>query len=174
MDEKILRGWTKCEASAIKADMEEITNFLIDIHILNEEAKFTRSVKILGGFRDRINSDMVTVCRKAELIKMKIESLDQSNNVNRTLSDAYKRGRPVDRTIILVTNGLRVKRRGMMNDFQSLREQIMKEHKEELKRSHYNATEVEPSEEAIEKMISGGNLIQNFEGKLPELAMESQ
>ncbi|XP_057964617.1 syntaxin-112-like [Malania oleifera] len=162
------------EVAAIKADMEEITNFLIDIRTLNEEAKSTHSVKILRGFRDRISSDMVAVRRKAKLIKTKLESLDQSNTANRILSDAYKDGSPVDRTRFSVTNGLRVKLRGMMNDFQSLREQILKEHKEELKRGHYNATGVEPSEEAIEKMISGGNLIQSFEGKLPELAMENQ
>ncbi|TQD75306.1 hypothetical protein C1H46_039154 [Malus baccata] len=40
------------EVGAIKADMEEITNLLHDLHCLNEEAKSTHSANILRGLRD--------------------------------------------------------------------------------------------------------------------------
>ncbi|KAJ6385912.1 hypothetical protein OIU77_028973 [Salix suchowensis] len=113
------------EVKAIKIDMEEITNLLIDLQDLNEESRSTHSAKILKGIRDRINSDM-----------------------------AYKEGSPVDRSRVSVTNGLRAKLRDMMRDFQALRENILKDHKEGLKRRYYNATGEHPTEEMIEKMIS--------------------
>ncbi|KAL5790930.1 hypothetical protein ACOSQ2_005818 [Xanthoceras sorbifolium] len=161
------------EVAAIKNDMGEITNLLLDLQELNEETKSTHSTKILRGIRDRIKSDMVTVLRKAKDIKSRLESLDESNFENRKVSMAYKEGSPIDRTRVSVTNGLRVKLREMMNDFQSLREQIVKDHKEGLKRRYHNVTGEIPSEEVVEKMILGNGQDQVFEGK-EELLLETQ
>ncbi|KAB5541449.1 hypothetical protein DKX38_014423 [Salix brachista] len=160
------------EVKAIKIDMEEITNLLIDLQDLNEESRSTHSAKILKGIRDRINSDMVTILQKAKKIKSRLETLDQSNVANRRLSKAYKEGSPVDRSRVSVTNGLRAKLRDMMRDFQALRENILKDHKEGLKRRYYNATGEHPTEEMIEKMISRGEKERVFEGKA-ELEMEN-
>ncbi|KAL7206736.1 hypothetical protein ACSBR2_019449 [Camellia fascicularis] len=171
-DEKNLSQFFQ-EVATIKDDMEEITSLLLDLQDLNEETKSTHSAKVLRGLRDRINSDMVTLLRKAKIIKTKLELLDQSNVVNRSVSAAYREGSPVDRTRMSVTNGLRIKLRDMMNDFQSLREKIVKEHKEGLKRRYYNATGEEPSEEVIEKMVLGGGQVGIFEGKA-DLVMENQ
>ncbi|KAE8055873.1 hypothetical protein FH972_012686 [Carpinus fangiana] len=121
--------------------------------------------KVLRGLRDRMESDMVAVLRKAKIVKARLEALDRSNVTNRKISEAYKEGTPVDRTRMSVTNGLRVKLREMMNDFQSLREKILWDHKEDLKRRYYNATGEVPSEEVIEKMVSGAVKVQLFEGK---------
>lgn len=162
------------EVAAIKDDMEEITNLLLDLQELNQETRSTHSAKALRGVRDRINSDMVTVLRKAKAIKSRLESLDKANIANRTSSKAYKEGSPVDRTRTSVTNGLRIKLRDMMNDFQSLREQIMTEHKEGLKQRYFNATGEQPSEEMLEKMISKNGQVEVFDGKKPELVMENQ
>uniref|UniRef100_A0A5B7BKZ6 t-SNARE coiled-coil homology domain-containing protein n=1 Tax=Davidia involucrata TaxID=16924 RepID=A0A5B7BKZ6_DAVIN len=172
VDEKNLSQFFE-EVAVIKTDMEEITNLLLDLQDLNEETKSTHSAKVLRGLRDRINSDMVTVLRKAKIIKTKLGCLDRSNEANRNLSTAFREGSPVDRTRISVTNGLRVKLRDLMNEFQSLREKIVTEHKEGLKRRYYNATGEEPSEEVIEKMVSGGGQVGIFEGKA-DLAMENQ
>ncbi|GMP37883.1 hypothetical protein CsSME_00009371 [Camellia sinensis var. sinensis] len=160
-DEKNLSQFFE-EVATIKDDMEEITSLLLDLQDLNEETKSTHSAKVLRGLRDRINSDMT-----------KLELLDQSNVVNRSVSAAYREGSPVDRTRMSVTNGLRIKLRDMMNDFQSLREKIVKDHKEGLKRRYYNATGEEPSEEVIEKMVLGGGQVGIFEGKA-DLVMENQ
>ncbi|KAJ4966059.1 hypothetical protein NE237_017908 [Protea cynaroides] len=161
------------EIGAIKAEMEEITNLLQDLEGLNEETKLTHSAKVLRGLRDRMDSDMVTVLRKAKIIKGRLESLDQSNKANRNISVAYGEGSPVDRTRISVTNGLRTKLREMMNNFQTLREKIATDHKEGLKRRYFNATGEVPSDELIEKMMSGGQQAQVFEGKT-ELNLENQ
>ncbi|GMY05764.1 syntaxin-112 [Fagus crenata] len=161
------------EVAAIKSDMEEITNLLLSLQDLNEETKSSHSANVLQGLRDRINSDMVTVLRKAKNIKARLESLDRSNEANRKVSGEYKEGSPIDRTRISVTNGLRVKLRDMMNDFQCLREKIVREHKEGLKRRYYAATGEEPSEEDVEKIILGGGQVNVFEGKA-DLIMENK
>ncbi|XP_014520563.1 syntaxin-112 [Vigna radiata var. radiata] len=153
------------EVEAIKVEMEEITNLLFDLQQLNEEAKCTHSAKVLRGLRDRMESDMVAVLRKARIIKEKLEVLDKSNTVNHRMSDSYKDGSPIYRTRISVTNGLRVKLRAMMNDFQSLRDQILSDHKEDLKRRYYTATGEVPTEEVMEKMVSGSLKVEFLAGK---------
>ncbi|RYQ80154.1 hypothetical protein Ahy_Scaffold1g106746 isoform B [Arachis hypogaea] len=153
------------EVDAIKVEMEEITNLLFDLQQLNEEAKSTHSAKVLRGLRDRMESDMVAVLRKAKIIKARLEVLDQSNIANRTLSESYKEGTPIDRTRSSVTNGLRVKLRDMMNEFQSLRDKILSDYKEDLKRRYYSATGEVPSEEVMDKMISGSLKVEFLAGK---------
>ncbi|TMX05279.1 hypothetical protein EJD97_025124 [Solanum chilense] len=141
------------EVAVIKSDMEEINNLLVNLQDLNRKTKSAPSAKILQGLRDQINSDIITVLRKAKIIKTRLELLDKSNLDNRGVSAAYKEGSPVDRTRISVTHGLRIKLRDMMNDFQCLRENIVAEHKESLRKQYSNANGKEPSEEAIEKMM---------------------
>ncbi|KAL7125378.1 hypothetical protein ABFS83_14G113700 [Erythranthe nasuta] len=145
------------EVEAIKSEMEDIANLQLDLQTLNEETKSTtQSTKILRGVNDRINSDTIALLRKARTIKMKLESLDKSNVENRCLSPLYVKGSHVDRTRISVTNGLRIKLKEMMENFQSLREKIVEEHKEALKSRYYTATGETPSDEVVDKMVSGG------------------
>ncbi|XVE49034.1 hypothetical protein DITRI_Ditri01bG0049500 [Diplodiscus trichospermus] len=166
------------DVALIKNDMEGITHLLLDLQDLKQEAKTTHSAKVLRGIRDRRNSDMVTVLEKARNIKSRLESLDHSNIENRNVSMAFNEGSHVDRTRVSVTNGLRCKLREMMIDFQSLREQIVEDHKQGLKRRYYNVTGEELSEEMAEKMSSGSGgdggaqLDTMFEGKT-ELVLEN-
>lgn len=154
------------EVEAIKVEIEEIPSLLLDLQALNEESKSAHSAKLLRGLRDRMESDVVSVLRKAKIVKARLESLDRSNALNRTVSENYREGTCVDRTRIFITNGLRVKLREIMNDFQSLREKIVSDHKEDLKRRYYNATGEKPCEEIIEKMmVSGGEKVELLEGK---------
>ncbi|KAL6520033.1 hypothetical protein OROHE_017176 [Orobanche hederae] len=143
------------EVETIKSDMKEITDLLLDLQNLNEETKSTYSAKILRGLRDLMDSDMVSVLRKAKTVKTRLESLDISNLDNRKVSARYAEGSAVDRTRFSTTNGLRHKLKDIMNDFQALRERIMWDYKEGLKRRYYNATGEYPSEETMEKMVSG-------------------
>ncbi|WCJ40159.1 Syntaxin-112 [Euphorbia peplus] len=161
------------QVKAIKDEMEEITNLLFDLQSLNEDSKSTHSMNVLKGIRDRINSNMVTILRKAKNIKSRLEALDKSNIKNRDLSVAFKEGSPIDRTRVSVTNGLRAKLKDMMNDFQALREEVAKDHKEGLKRRYFNATGDYPSEEVLQNMIRGSGKEKIFEGKV-DLLMENQ
>lgn len=145
------------EVDAIKAEIKEITNLLFDLEHLNEEAMCTHSTQILCRLRDRMESDMVTVLGKDKIVKERLEELDQSNVLNCKVSEACKEGGSIDRTRMLVTNGLRVKLRDMVNDFQSLREKILLDHKDDLKRSCNTETGEAQSQEVIGKMISGSS-----------------
>lgn len=153
------------EVEAIKVEMEEITNLLSDLQQLNQETKSTHSAKVLRGLRDRMDSDMVAVLRKANIIKTRLEALQQSNIANRGTSECYKEGSPIDRTRVSVTNGLKVKLRDMMNDFQSLRDKIVSNHKEDLKRRYYTVTGEVPSDEVMDKMVSGSLKVEFLAGK---------
>lgn len=145
------------EVDAIKAEIKEITNLLFDLEHLNEEAMCTHSTQILCRLRDRMESDMVTVLGKDKIVKERLEELDQSNVLNCKVSEACKEGGSIDRTRMLVTNGLRVKLRDMVNDFQSLRDKILLDHKDDLKRSCNTETGEAQSQEVIGKMISGSS-----------------
>ncbi|OUZ99085.1 Target SNARE coiled-coil domain [Macleaya cordata] len=162
------------EVESIKTEMEHIRNLLVDLQGLNEETKSAHTAKVLRGLRDRMDSDMVTVLRKAKIIKVRLEALDKSNVVNRTISMSYREGSHIDRTRMSVTNGLRIKLRDLMNDFNTLREVIVSDHKEGLKRRYLNATGEVPSEEVIEKMMSEGvEQVEVFVGQA-ELNLENQ
>lgn len=156
MDEKNLSQFFQ-EVAFIKTTMDEITSLVHDLQILNEETKSTHSAKVLRGLRDRMESDTVSILRKAKIVKERLQSLDRSNATN---------GSCVDRTRMTITNGLRVKLREMMNDFQALREKILSDHREDLKRRCYNATGELPSEDVLEKMVSGGENVQLFSEKV--------
>ncbi|PHT59106.1 hypothetical protein CQW23_01469 [Capsicum baccatum] len=158
------------EVAAVKSDMEEINNLLVNLQDLNQETKSAPSPKILQGLRDQINSDSVTVLRKAKIIKTRLELLDKSNLDNRGLSAAYKEGSLVERTRISVTSGLRIKLKDMMNDFQCLRESIVAEHKEGLRKQYTNGNGEEPSEEVIEKMMQE----RVFDGKVGKEVVENR
>lgn len=162
------------EVEAIKVEMEEITNLLLDLQQLNEETKSTHSAKVLRGLRDRMDSDMVAVLRKANIIKARLEALQKSNIANRSISECYEEGSPIDRTRVSVTNGLRVKLRDMMNDFQSLRDKIVSDHKDDLKRRYYTVTGEVPSDEVMEKMISGSLKVEFLAGKTDDADMGTQ
>ncbi|KAL0378151.1 UNVERIFIED_CONTAM: syntaxin [Sesamum radiatum] len=153
------------EVEVIKSNMQEITHLLIDLQNLNEETKSTYSAKILRGLRDRMDSDMVAVLRKAKVVKTRLEVLDKSNVANRRRSLAYVEGSAVDRTRVSTTNGLRAKLKDIMNGFQALREKIMSDYKEGLRRRYYNATGEHPSDEVIEKIVSGNGKVEIFESR---------
>ncbi|GAB2279557.1 hypothetical protein Dimus_014200 [Dionaea muscipula] len=152
------------EVEEIRSQMEEITTLLHDLESLNEETKSTHSAKVLRGLRDRMDSNTVSILRKVDALKTHLESLDRSNVANRRMSVAFSEGTSVDRTRIAVTNGLRLKLREMVNDFGSVREKITSDHKEELKRKYFNVTGEEPSEEIIEKLVSGSMKLEVIDG----------
>ncbi|KAK6150873.1 hypothetical protein DH2020_015805 [Rehmannia glutinosa] len=162
------------QVETIKADMKEITDLLLDLQNLNEETKSTYSAKILRGLRDRMDSDMVAVLRKANIVKSRLELLDKSNLANRKISAKYAEGSAVDRTRVSTTNGLRSKLKDIMNGFQNLREKIMSDYKEGLKRRYYNATGDYPSEEVIEKMVLGNGNVNVFEKRTEINNMENK
>ncbi|XP_021714538.1 syntaxin-112-like [Chenopodium quinoa] len=154
------------EIDLIKSQMEEISNLLHELESLHQESKTTHSTKLLRGFRDRMDSDTIAILRKVKSLKSRLESLDSSNVSNRRVSVSFREGSTVDRTRVAVTNGLRIKFKDMIFDFTGLRETIMNDHRDDLRRKYYNATGEAPSEETVEKLLSGSLKIEVFEGRV--------
>ncbi|XP_072975576.1 syntaxin-111 [Typha angustifolia] len=143
------------EAGLVKEEMSAIRDVLVRLQAANEESKSVHRPDALRRLRDRINSDIVAVLKKARAIRARLEAMDQSNAVNRRLSGC-REGTPVDRTRTSVTNGLRKKLKELMMDFQELRQRSMSEYKETVERRYFTVTGEVPDEEVIEKMISEG------------------
>ncbi|KAL3813189.1 hypothetical protein ACJIZ3_014457 [Penstemon smallii] len=162
------------EVEVIKTDMQEISHLLLDLQTLNEETKSTPSAKILRGLRDRMDSNMVDVLRKAKLVKSRLENLDKSNTANRKMSASYIEGSAVDRTRVSTTNGLRVKLKDIMNGFQTLREKIVSDYKQGLMRRYYNATGEYPNEDLIENLVFGNGKIEFMFGERMEMNLENK
>lgn len=153
------------EIGGIQSEMDDVSSLLVDLRFLNEESKSAHSAKLLRGLRDRMDADVVAVLRKAKAIKVRLESLDRSNAANRGVAACFTEGSPVDRTRVSVTNGLRTKLRETMNGFQLLRERIVSDHREGLKRRYLNATGEAATEEAIDKMLSGASQVALLDNK---------
>ncbi|CAN7101195.1 unnamed protein product [Brassica rapa subsp. narinosa] len=151
------------EIESIKTLIEEITHLLLELQNLNEETKSTHSAKILRGLRDRMESNIVAVSRKANTAKALIDAVETENR---------RSGSCTDRTRVAITNGVRAKLRETMGEFHRLREMIFADYREDLKRKYFLAIGEEPSDEDVEKMISGG-LVKTFEVKA-EMDLEAR
>ncbi|KAI3980487.1 hypothetical protein MKX01_008904 [Papaver californicum] len=141
------------EAEKVKEEMSLIRDILGTIQEAHEESKSLHKSDSLKAVRHRINSDILSVLKKAKIIRSRIEDLDRATVANRRLS-GYAAGTPLDRARTSVTNGLRQKLKALMMDFQDLRQKIMAEHKDTVGRRYFTVTGEYPEEEVIEKIIS--------------------
>ncbi|CAL1382809.1 unnamed protein product [Linum trigynum] len=170
------------EAEAVKTEMESIRGILSRLQETNEESKSLHKPEKLKSFRDKINSDVMAVLKKAKAIKTQLEDMDRANAANRRLS-GFKEGTPIYRTRVAVTNGLRKKLKELMVDFQGLRQRMMTEHQETVGRRYFTVTGEYPDEEVIDKIISDGHGGEEFlkraiqehgRGKVLETVVEIQ
>ncbi|KAF5735260.1 putative syntaxin [Tripterygium wilfordii] len=170
------------EAEDIKKEMGFIREVLVRLQEANEESKSLHNPEALKLMRSRINTDIVTLQKKARTIKSQLEEMDHANAENRRLS-GYKEGTPIYRTRVAVTNGLRKKLKDLMMDFQGLRQRMMTEYKETVGRRYLTVTGENPSEEIIDKIISDENGGEEFlaraiqehgRGKVLETVVEIQ
>ncbi|CAF1950427.1 hypothetical protein HID58_074226 [Brassica napus] len=111
-----------------------------------------------------MESNIVAISRKANAVKTLIDAIETENR---------RTGSCVDRTRVSITNGVRAKLRETMSEFRHLREKIFAEYREDLKRKYFLATGEEPSNEDMEKMISGDRLVKTFEVK-PEMDLKTK
>jgi len=106
------------EAEKVRTEMGEIRDILTKLEQANEESKSLHKTEALKALRERINTDIVTVLKKAKFIRTQLEEMDRANAANRRLS-GLKDGSPaIYRTRIAVTNGLRKKLKELMMEFQ--------------------------------------------------------
>ncbi|URE20562.1 SynN [Musa troglodytarum] len=102
-------------------------------------------------------------------IRGRLEAMDRSSAANRRLSGCHE-GTPVDRTRTAVTNGMRMKLKDLMMEFQALRQRMMAEYKETVERRYLTVTGEAAEEEVIERIIATGE----SEGLLKKAMLEHQ
>ncbi|CAA0828261.1 Syntaxin-related protein KNOLLE [Striga hermonthica] len=168
------------EAEQVRKEMESIREILARLEASHEEGKALHKPQALKLIRARVNSDILSVLKRARAIRAKLEEMDQANASNRRLSGC-KEGTPVDRARFAVTNGLRKKLKEVMMDFQGLRQRMMSEYKETVGRRYYTITGEYPDEEVLEKIISNGGedllskaVQEHGRGKVVETVVEIQ
>ncbi|KAE9619791.1 hypothetical protein Lal_00038219 [Lupinus albus] len=169
------------EAEKVKEEMNTLRDILEKLKLANEESKSLHKPEALKSLRNIINADIITVLKKARLIKTQLEEMDKANAANRRLS-GLKDGSPaIYRTRIAVTSGLRKKLKEVMMEFQGLRQKIMTEYKDTVGRRYYNVIGEYPNEEVIEKIISNGEdeflgkaIEEHGRGKVMETVIEIQ
>ncbi|KAJ0818328.1 putative target SNARE coiled-coil domain, syntaxin domain, syntaxin/epimorphin [Helianthus annuus] len=159
------------EAELVKDEMNFIRQTLTQLQLTNQESKSLHNPDQLKSNRRRINGDIVTVLKKAKTIKQRLEEMDRANAESRRLSGC-KLGTPVDRTRTAVANGLRKKLKGLMMEFQELRQRMMSEYKETVGRRYFTVTGEEANEEVIEKIINSGTDGQGGEDFLSKAIQE--
>ncbi|KAL9997923.1 putative target SNARE coiled-coil domain, syntaxin domain, syntaxin/epimorphin [Helianthus debilis subsp. tardiflorus] len=159
------------EAELVKDEMNFIRETLTQLQLTNQESKSLHNPDQLKSNRRRINGDIVAVLKKAKTIKQRLEEMDRANAESRRLSGC-KLGTPVDRTRTAVANGLRKKLKGLMMEFQELRQRMMSEYKETVGRRYFTVTGEEANEEVIEKIINSGTDGQGGEDFLSKAIQE--
>ncbi|XP_062113682.1 syntaxin-related protein KNOLLE [Humulus lupulus] len=155
------------EAEKVKQEMTALREILEQLHQANEESKSLHKSEALKTLRERINSDIVAVLKKARAIRSKLEDMDRANAANKRLS-GQREGTPIYRTRIAVTSGLRKKLKELMMDFQGLRQRMMSEYKETVGRRYFTVTGETPGDDVIEKIISDGGDQQFLERAIQE------
>ncbi|CAM8945827.1 unnamed protein product [Rhodiola kirilowii] len=142
------------EAEKVKTEMNSIKEILTKLQEVNEESKSLHKPDALKAVRNRINSEIITVLKKAKQIRVQLEQMDRANaSILRLSRSKQLGGTTMDRTRAAVTNGLRKKLKDLMMEFQILRQKMMAEYKESVGRSYFTVTGETPNEEVIEKII---------------------
>ncbi|XP_011629085.1 syntaxin-112 [Amborella trichopoda] len=138
------------EVGVIKGDIEILYD-LRNLKDADREMKSLQDPNPLKFLRERMDLDVVSVLKKARAIKARLEFLDKSNADNRRLY-SHKEGSFVDKTRVSVSNGLRKKLREVMKDFQSLKEKIVVENRDGLRRKVYAETGLQVRQLAEEEV----------------------
>ncbi|PWA37195.1 Syntaxin/epimorphin, conserved site-containing protein [Artemisia annua] len=168
------------EAELVKQEMNNIRDTLTALQTLNQESKTLHNPDALKLNRTRINSNVVSVLKKAKSIKARLEEMDRANAESRRLSGC-RMGTPVDRTRSAVANGLRKKLKELMMEFQNLRQKMMSEYKETVGRRYFTVTGEQADDEVIDKIINQGGeeylskaIQEHGRGKVLETVVEIQ
>ncbi|XP_073152342.1 syntaxin-112-like [Henckelia pumila] len=115
------------EVRAIKNEMEDIIVTIFDLKNVAKNPRSPQSSEVLEGLMQQMNPNLASILKKAKKIKTRIDLVNKSNENNRTLSDAYKEGSPVDLTRVAMTRSIKLSLNEMMKEFKSLREMIFDE-----------------------------------------------
>ncbi|XP_059428487.1 syntaxin-121-like [Corylus avellana] len=113
------------------------------------EASFAPSILVLQS------KSAIKLCKKAKLVKVKLEALHRSNVANQSLPECGP-GSSSDRTWTSVVNRLKKKLKDSMDSFNGLRQQISYEYWETVQWRYFTVTGENPNEKTVDLLIFTG------------------
>ncbi|MCO5595956.1 hypothetical protein L7F22_050007 [Adiantum nelumboides] len=128
-------------------------------HVLQQE-QFKQSPKNSLALGSKMQAHMDSIVSQARSIKLSLDSLDQDNINNRLLPGCHENS-SVDRVRVFVTNGMRRKLKGFMDDFSALQKKVRDDHRDDVRRRVFALTGQIASEEVVDEMIEAGET-ENF------------
>lgn len=146
------------EVEWVKNELEELEGLNQSLRGSHEQSKTVHKAKEVKELRSRMDADVAMALKKAKLIKLRLESLNRSNEANRSLPGCGP-GSSSDRTRTSVVNGLIKKLKGSVDSFNNLRQQISAEYRETVQRRYYTVTGENPDDKTVDLLISTGESI---------------
>ncbi|KAL2327343.1 hypothetical protein Fmac_020770 [Flemingia macrophylla] len=143
------------EVELVKEDLKEIDGLYENLRGSHEKSKILHSAKAVKDLRSSMDADVALALKRAKLVKVRLESLDQANEASRSLPGSGP-GSSSDRTRTSVVSGLRKKLKDSMDSFNNLRQQISSEYRETVQRRYYTVTGENPDDKTIDLLISTG------------------
>ncbi|XP_061954850.1 syntaxin-121-like [Populus nigra] len=143
------------DVESIKDELKELEKLNGNLQSAHEQSKTLHNSRAVKDLRSKMDADVALALKRAKLIKVRLEALDRSNAVNRTLPGCGA-GSSSDRTRTSVVNGLRKKLKDLMDGFNGLRQKISTEYKETVQRRYFTVTGENPDEKTIDLLISTG------------------
>ena len=143
------------EVDFVKNELKELEKINQSLRSSHEKSKTVHNAKTVKELRSRMEADVTLALKKAKLVKVRLEALDQSNEASRSLPGCGP-GSSSDRTRTSVVSGLRKKLKDTMESFSNLREQISSEYRQTVQRRYYTVTGENPDDKTIDLLISTG------------------
>ncbi|KAF8391497.1 hypothetical protein HHK36_023802 [Tetracentron sinense] len=152
----------------IEKQMDKLSGLLQKLKDANEESKSVTKASTMKAIKQRMEKDIDQVGKIAHNLKAKLEAISKDNLANRQKPGCGK-GTGVDRSRTNMTNALMKKFKELMNDFQTLRQNIQNEYREVVERRVITVTGTKPDEETIDRLIETGNSEQIFQKAIQEM-----
>ncbi|KEH24254.1 hypothetical protein MtrunA17_Chr7g0267551 [Medicago truncatula] len=143
------------EVESLKEELKTLEKLHTSLKNSHEKSKTLHSAQAVKELRSAMDSDVTISLKKARLIKVRLESLDRSNEASRSLPDCGP-GSSSDRTRLAVVSGLRKNLKDSMESFNGLREQISSEYRETVKRRYFAVNEEKADDKTVDLLISTG------------------
>lgn len=155
------------DVNDIKNSMTQIRKSLQKLQQSHEETKTVTKADVMKELKEKMDKEMDNVNKIAQTLKVKVEALDKANILNRKEKGCGE-GSSTDRTRMAITATLKKKLKGIMQDFQQLREKFQDEYREVVERRIFTVTGQKADEATIERLIDTGDSDQIFQKAIQE------
>ncbi|XP_010554816.2 PREDICTED: syntaxin-122 [Tarenaya hassleriana] len=136
-------------------DIRELDRLCGELRSSHEQSKTLHRAAAVKELRAKMDADVAAALKTAKRVKTRLEEIDRSNEVNRSVPGCGP-GSSSDRQRISVVNGLRKKMKDSMDEFNRLREKISEEYRETVQRRYFTVTGENPDEKTLDRLISTG------------------